>query len=288
MRQRQTAGFVLVGILLSSAVASAAGAASGTFTPKDKPFKVVDAFAFEGKAEFGDETVVSVRLFGQPLDRKALEAVLDFEGELDRQRSDAPYVTLEIEKGGRWSGSSYQLPDGNCGFCSDGQAQAKAKLRIENGTLRGTIKVAAADYMDGKGPAVDLSLDVPIAQVTGASPLPADGGEPGKLLTACLQATKKRDRETVVKACLASGNPSPTLAMVLEMADEGFWSFGDYAFPGLLLDGCKIAGGRVKGEWAELLVEGKQGSDKRKGSIYLRRVAAGWRYDHERLRTLFE
>lgn len=288
MPQHPTAVLALLGSLLSSAVVSAAGAASGTFAPKERPFKVVDAFAFEGKAEFGDETVISVRLFGQPLDRKALEAVLDFEGELDRQRGDAPYVTLEIETGGRWSGSSYQLPDANCGFCSDGQAQAKAKLRIENGALRGTIKVAAADYRDGKGPAVDLSLDVPIAQVTGASPLPADGGEPGKLLTACLQATKKRDRETVVTACLPSGNSSPTLAMALEMGDEGFWSFGDYAFPGLLLDGCKITGGRLKGEWAELLVEGKQGSDKRKGSIYLRRAAAGWRYDHERLRAVFE
>src|SRR5262245_38309722 len=82
-----------------------AAAAGGTVSLDGQTMKVVDAWAYERKAEFGDEMAVRVRLSEKPLDRKALEAVIDFAFELNRQRGeDGRYVEMELSKEGAYYG----------------------------------------------------------------------------------------------------------------------------------------------------------------------------------------
>lgn len=265
--------------------ALAAGGASGTFGLDGLTFKVVDAFAYEREAEFGDDMAVRVRLSEKSLDRKALDAVLDIQGELDRQRDQAgsgTYVDLEFRKDGSYSGTSYALGGrSNCGWCGDSKAGAKSSVKVEGGSMKGSMKIAAADYSDGKGPAINLTLDLPVATVAGASPLPASGGEPAKALETCRQAVKKKDTAAVKAGCFPAGDAQ--LASTENVTEEGFWMVALYGRDSLKLDTLKVAGGRTKGEWAELDVAGSGEEGKRKGSVFLRRGPAGWRFDHERL-----
>jgi hypothetical protein len=271
--------------LALSSPALAAGAASGTFSVDGKTFKAVDAYAYERKAEFGDQLAIRVRLSEKPLDKKALDAVLDLRGELDRQRDQAggASVDLEFGKDGSYSGTSYSLGgQSNCGWCSDGSAAAKSKVKLENGALRGPLRIQAADYRDGKGPAIDLVLDLPVATVAGASPLPPTGGDPAKALEACRGAVKAKDKAGVKASCFLPGDAQ--MASTEHVTEEGFWLVALSGRDSLKLGVLKVTGGRTKGEWAELTVSGtEEGSSKRSGSVFLRRGPAGWRYDHESL-----
>jgi len=274
-----------LGCLALSSPVLAAGAASGTFSLDGRTFKVVDAFAYERKAEFGDQMAIRVRLSEKPLDKKALEAVLDLKGELERQGNDAAggtHVDLEFGKDGSYSGTSYSLGgQSNCGWCSDGGAAAKSRVKLEGGALRGPLRIQAADYHDGKGPAIDLTLDLPVATLTGASALPATGGDPAKALEACRGAVTRKDKAGVKASCFPPGDAQ--LAATDHVTDEGFWLVAFSGRDSLKLGVLKVTGGRTKGDWAELTVSGTEGSSKRKGSVFLRRGAAGWRYDHESL-----
>jgi hypothetical protein len=85
-----------------------------------------------------------------------------------------------------------------------------------------------------------------------------------------------------VKAgCFLAGDPQ--LAETENVTDEGFWEVVLYDRHSLKLPTLKVTGGRTKGDWAELFVEGSGADGKRKGSVFLRRGPAGWRPDHESL-----
>jgi hypothetical protein len=273
-------------LVLSAAVpVLAAPGASGTFAKDTTTFKVADAFAYEGKAEFGSDLAIKVRLSAQPLDHKALDGVIDFKAELERQLAqggNGTYVDLEFSKDGSYTGTSYSLGGrAACGWCGDSQAGAKSKVKVEGTSLRGVMQIQPADYSDKKGPAINLTLDLPVATVTGAAPLPATGGAPALALEACRQAVKKKDMAAVKAGCFLAGDPQ--LAETENVTDEGFWEVALYDRHSLKMPMLKVTGGRTKGDWAELLVEGSGTDGKRKGSVFLRRGPAGWRPDHESL-----
>jgi hypothetical protein len=283
---RTAFGRTLGWLVVSAAVpALAAPGASGTFAKGAATFKVVDGFAFEGKAEFGDEAVVKVRLSATPLDHKALDAVIDFKAELDRQLAlggNGKYVDLEFQKDGSYRGASYSLGgQASCGWCGDSEVASKSKVKVEGAALRGAMQVQPSDYQDKKGPAINLTLDLPVAAVTGTTPLPVTGGAPAQALEACRQAVKKKDMAAVKAGCFLAGDPQ--LAETENVTDEGFWEVALYGRHSLKLPTLKVTGGRTKGDWAELLVEGSGADGKRKGSVYLRKGPAGWRPDHESL-----
>jgi hypothetical protein len=283
---RTALGRTLGWLVVSAAVpVLAAVGASGTFSKDAATFKVADGFAYEGKAEFGDEAVIKVRLSAKPLDKKALDGVIDFKAELDRQLAlggDGKYVDLEFLKDGSYRGSSYSLGgQASCGWCGDSKAGSKSKVKVEGASLRGAMQIQPADYSDGKGPTINLTLDLPLATVTGALPLPATGGAPAQALEACRQAVKKKDKAAVKAGCFVAGDP--LLAETENVTDEGFWEVALYDRHTLKLPVLKVTGGRTKGDWAELQVEGSGSDGKRKGSVYLRKGPAGWRPDHESL-----
>lgn len=257
---------------------------TGTFANQGVKVQVVDGVAYERKAEFGDAMAVRVALSAAPLDAKAIDAALDVENAVAAQRS-GPSVDLEFAADGSWSGMTYMLGQGNgCGWCSDSKAGSKSAVKIANGVLRGTLRVASAEYGDGDGPAIDLTFDLPVVKVT-ATALPAGGGDPGKALLACRKAAKAKDR-TAAQACLDP--EAEGVATAAQGGDEGFWSIVSMYGDSLLMPTLTITGGRTKGEWAEVRIEGKdeQGQQK-KGGVFLRRLPAGWRYHHEALENVY-
>ena len=276
----KTASLVAAVVLAAS---PAWAAAKGTFSYKGLTFTASDGVAYESRAFMGDEPIIRVSLTAQPLDLPAIESSLDYRYAVQAQRTGSQHLDLEFGADGHLAGTSYSLGGStNCGYCGDGAAGAKSQVRVAGDRLKGTLRLQPADYMDHEGPAVDLTLDLPILRQTGAAPLAAGGGDAGKSLLACRATVVKKDAAGARKACFAEGDER--LAQLAETTEEGFWMAGFYDRETLRLPTLKITGGRTKGDWAELTVEGKDesGSD-RKGSVYLRRGAGGWRFHHEDL-----
>jgi hypothetical protein len=265
------------------AAAPAWAAAKGTFSYQGLTFTAADGVAYEARAFMGDDPVIRVSLTPHPLDLAAIQSALDYRFALQAQRAGGPYVDLEFGADGRLAGTSYALGGStNCGYCGDSQAGARSQVRVVGDRLKGALRIRPADYMDKEGPAVDLTLDLPILRPTGTTALAAGGGEAGRALAACRASVLKKDAAGARKNCFAEGDER--LALLSETSDEGFWMAGFYDRETLKLPALKVTGGRTRGDWAQLDVEGKDesGSD-RKGSVYLRRGSAGWRYHHEDL-----
>jgi hypothetical protein len=268
-------------VLLAAAPGWAA--AKGTFSYKGLTFTAADGVAFETRAFMGDDPVIRASLTTHALDLPAIESALDYRYAVQAQRSGSQYLDLEFGADGHLAGASYGLGGStNCGFCGDSAAGAKSQVRVVGDRLKGTLRIQPADYMDREGPAVDLTLDLPILRASGATPLAAGGGEAGRALVACRAAVLKKDAAGARKQCFAEGDER--LAQLAETSEEGFWMAGFYDRETLRLPALKVTGGRTKGDWAEVTVEGKDdnGND-RKGSVYLRRGPAGWRFHHEDL-----
>jgi hypothetical protein len=208
-------------------------------------------------------------------------AVLDVEGAVRALRG-AQYIDMDFDASGNWEGNGYMLGgSNNCGSCYSSDLAPKYQVRIENGVVRGTVKVAAADTRDGKGPAIDLTFDLPIVKVA-ATALPADGGDPARALLACRAAMKARDKAGVKAKCFLADDER--MVMSDSVTDEGFWTLAHMGAESLEVPTLRVAGGRTRGEWAEVQVEVKSESGQRqKGGVYLRRGPGGWRFHHEKL-----
>lgn len=266
--------------LLLAAPAGAGG--KGTVSHQGEVYRVVDAFAYEGRASFGEATAIKVRLSERPLDHKRLASAIDFAAELERQGGSGSFVELEFSTSGAWLGSSYQLKDSVCSFCADVRASAKSQVRVEGRSLKGTLRVVPADYRDKDGAAIDVSLDLTIATLAETPPLPADGGEVGKAFRACWQLVRGKNVAGVRQSCFPPDDGQ--LSGTEGSTGDGFWVVALWNRESLKLSALQISGGKRKGDWAELFVTGRDEQNReRKGSVFLRYGPGGWRFDHERL-----
>ncbi len=267
-------------------------AASGTFAKAGDVFSVADAFAYEGKGFFGDETVIKVRLTGIALDKKALDAALDLEGEIERQTAeDIGVVTLDVALDSSWEGTYYRLPGGaSCGFCSSRSQAAQSRLRIEDGMVKGKIKTKAADDPDGDGLDVDLTLAVPIVKPSGVTALPTGGGEPGKALLACRAAVAGANRDEVAKACTEAIGARLDSFEDLVPTERAESRRNDllFDFPSLALPSIEIKGGRTKGDQAELELSGGKEDEKYRGSLFLRQVEGSWHIERDKVERVWD
>ncbi len=263
----------------ATAVPLAAGPATGLITSGGKLLKVVDAFAFEAVGQFGDP-VIRVRLADRLLDRKGLDTVIDVAFELDAQRGTAGYLDLFVDKKtGAYAGATYELGGSvSCALCMEPAVSDGSKLRIEAGHVRGTVKVAAGSYNSGKGMGFDVTLDVPIAVVAGITPLPnAAASAEAKALQACRALVAKQDDSARV-SCFTPDNPG--MRSIKGTDTSMFWTMLTAYDPVFEMTDFKVTGGRTRGEWVELSVEGLASGSKSKGAVYLRRTPSGVKYSH--------
>jgi hypothetical protein len=286
MRLRtRTAGVVAMAWM--AAAASASAGVKGSFINGGLEYPVVDGVAYERKAEFGDGMAVRLALSMKPMNAAALDAALDLQSAIGEQRGGSPFVDLEFRADGLYTGTSYYLASGNgCGWCSDPKAGAKSQVTIVNGVLRGTMKITKADYSDGDGPAITLTVDTPVRKVA-ATALPADGGDAGKVLLACRRFALAKDAAGAKAGCFARDDK--LAANAWEAEPEAFWSIAlMYERDSLQIPALKVTGGRMKGDWAEVQVEGKDSNDNaKKGSVFFHKTPAGWRFHHEKLETIY-
>jgi hypothetical protein len=284
---RMIGRMAVVGTLLAST--AWAGGASGTVGRKGTVVKIVDAFAYRAEAEMvGDGPRLRLRLSPIALDQKRLAAALDVAGELDRQMEGAGYVELELELDGRWTGGGMStLRDAFCGWCHYGAQAEKAKTRVANGRLVGTIKASHTDDADGgDGYDADLTLDAPIEAEGGATALPAGGGAPGQAYQACLQAMAARTEAAIASSCFTTDDAWLAKQNLDYYEGEGFFDHVRIMQSALDFQSATISGGRQKGDEAELAVAAKrvrpggQGEPESvenwKGFVYLRRSAGAW------------
>jgi hypothetical protein len=282
--------------LLAAAPAPAAGRARGVFTSGELKVDVVDAYAYMGKAEFGDDQVVVVRLAAQPLDHAAIDGALDRVAAFKAQAADSPSMTLQFDpKTGAWLGSSYYLGQSQgCGYCSAPDVPG-ARLKLEGGALKGRLVVKASDHADGKGAGADITFDLPIAGEAKATDLGAEGGEPGRAFAACHTAVARKDTAAFRKHCALEldslGRLEENAASGDDRARESLATFFDWGLSGMQavkLSALRITGGRSLGAEAELLVEGKDESGTTyKGRVFMKKADAGWLWASEDLSPVF-
>jgi hypothetical protein len=280
-------GLIATVVVCLTAAAPVQAGVTGSFSNRGVQYLLKDAVAYEAKAESGGGTAIRVALSHVAIDPAALADAIDPAGVVADARGEGPYVDLEFGRDGAWHGISYLLGSGNgCGWCQDSQASAKSQVKLENGVLRGRLRITKTDYSRGDGPAIDLTFDLPVVQVN-ATPLPVDGGEPGKVLQACRSSAKAKDAVAARKSCFA--RKLKLLEDYWNAEPDAFWFAAlAYGRDSLKLPTLKIAGGRTKGDWAEVKVEGQdEYQQKKAGSVFLRKTPDGWRYHHEKLEAVF-
>lgn len=288
----------VVGTLLAST--AWAGGASGTVGRKGKTVKVVDAFAYRAQAEMvGQGPRLRLRLSPIALDQKRLAGALDVAGELDRQMEGHGYVELELELDGRWTGGGMvTIRDAFCGWCHNGAQAEKARTRVANGRVVGTIKASHTDDAEGDGYDADLALDAPIEAEGGATPLPAGGGAPGQAYQACLKAMTGRSEAAIVSSCFTSDDAWLARQNLDYYEGEAFFDHVRILQSALDFQSAAISGGRQKGDEAELTVTAKrvrpgaQGEPESveswKGFVYLRRSAGAWGFASANLEQQYD
>jgi hypothetical protein len=291
-------GMALVGVLLAST--AWAGGATGTVGRKGKVVKVVDAFAYRAQAEMvGEGPRLRLRLSPIALDQPRLAGALDVAGELDRQMEGQSYVELELEMDGRWTGGGLStIRDAFCGWCHVGSQAGQAKTRAASGRVTGTIKASHADDPEGDGYDADLTLDAPIEVEGGTTALAAGGGEPGQVYQACLAAMKGRKEAAIVATCFTRDDAWLGRQNLDYYEGDAFFDHLRIMRPEIDFESATIAGGRQKGDQAELTVAAKrvrpgaQGEPESvenwKGRVFLRRSAGTWGVVRGRLEQVFD
>lgn len=276
----------MAGVLVASA--AWAGGAAGTVGRKGTVVKVADAFAYRAQADMvGEGPRLRLRLSPVPLDQKRLAGALDVAGELDRQMEGHGYVELELELDGRWTGGGMStLREAFCGWCHQGAQAEKAKTRVANGRVVGTIKASHTDDAEGDGYDADLTLDAPIESEGGTTALPAGGGAPGQAYQACLKAVAGKAEAAIVSSCFTPDDPWLAKQNLDYFEGDAFADFVRAVKGEIDFQSATISGGRQKGDSAELAIAAKrvrpgaQGEPESvenwKGLVYLRRSGSVW------------
>ncbi len=285
--------------LALAAAPSFAATATGTVGRKGKILKVVDAFAYRSQAEMvGEGPRLRLRLSPVALDQKRLALALDVSGELDRQMEGHPYVELELETDGRWTGGGMStIRDAFCGWCHDGSQAAKARTQVAGGRLTGVVKASHTDDPKGDGYDADLTLDVPIESETGITAVPAGGGAPGKAYQACLAAMAGKAEGAIVSSCFTRDDAWLGSQNLDYYNGADFFEQVRTSHAALDFQEVTITGGRQKGDQAELAVSAKRvrsgvegespSIENWKGVVFLRRSAGAWGFASARLTQAF-
>lgn len=275
-------GCALVWIAMAGSPAWAA-TASGKVTIGGYALEAADALAWRQRdtwASGGQATLVL--LAGGPIDRKGLDTALDFETAIGAVRDAAgQWVELEFAPDGNWQAVRYQFKQGgsfSSGMKGFGEAERpkKAAVAVAGGNVRGTLKVAQADHPSGDGPVLALSIDVPLFKQAEGTPLPVDGGEPGRAVRACVTAFRAKEEAGLRKHC---AELTYWLDVMRRQGDDmnEFWSPGRFGTCSVFsFAEVGVTGGQVLGEQAEVIVAGRSGEQDCTGRVYLKRDNGAW------------
>ena len=215
-----------------------------------------------------------VYLSDVPLDPGKIAAAFQPGSVVDGQLGDgsAGYVRICITADGTECGLYFSHNNPNASFNTSGYGKF-ALAAAPAGRISGRWVLAEPDDFFGETYDFDLNFDVAITPPPG-TPLPADGGEPGKAYRTWIAAVAKGDIK-VLSALV--GSEYDGWRIKSDDQDDVKAAIKD------LRDGtpvqAKILRGRIDGETAVLWIEGKDRDDiLRRGRVQMQRDDGTWRY----------
>lgn len=215
-----------------------------------------------------------VYLSDVPMDAGKIAAAFQPSSAAEAQLGDgsAGYVRICIDAGGGECGLYFSHSNPSASFNSSGYGAFKLDA-APAGRIAGRWLLAEPDEFFGETYDFDLNFDVAITPPPG-TPLPADGGEPGKAYRAWTAAVAKGDIK-VLGALV--GSDYDAWRIKSDDQDDVKAALKD------LRDGTplqvRILRGRIHGETAVLWIEGKDRDEiLRRGRVLLAREDGAWRF----------
>lgn len=252
---------MLAGVALVAVVAAPAAAdVKGKVAMKEVTFTVADAVAY--KTDDG----IEVAFLPAAFDRKAAAKDRKIDS-FDVMRMGKGHITLRIDKDGSFSCIDYSAGNGGGSSCNSDYTKA---LKL---TARTADHVAGAFRLKEPGNTADVTFDLKVESVAvpAGTPLPPDGGEPGKAVMAHFAAIEKND----FKALMATAQPEQAKMMAASEksgeAKEMFKMLRDMS-PRKV----KVTGGTIDGDDALVDFEGVEGGKPVKGVADCVRIAGKW------------
>jgi hypothetical protein len=220
------------------------------------------------------DTHTYVYLSDVPMDAGKVAAAFHASSAAEQQLGDgsAGYVRVCINAEGDECGLYFSHNNPSASFNSSGYGTFKLDA-APAGRIAGQWVLAEPDDFFGETYDFDLRFDVAITPPPG-TPLPADGGDPGKAYRAWIVAVAKGDLP-VLRAMV--GGDYNGWRIKSEDADDVKAALKD------LRDGtplqARILRGRLDGDSAVLWVEGQDRDDiLRRGRVLMQRAEGAWRY----------
>jgi hypothetical protein len=240
-------------------------AASGKFEGREWTFEAHGAYAFPGEVGMDDEPGIILAVSNGVFSPDGLDRYWDRQYVIDTFLRDENTLIayFHFGKDAKYKGMSYYFASGDgCGFCYNGNV--KSTIRIEKGRLFGKLSLA----QEPNEAFWDLTIDAPVAPSDYGTPLPADGGEQGKIYAAYHAAL--------------NGDTPATLKPLLDDEDNASLETDAAATLSRLRDvhpmkSYKVTKGFVKGDRALLLVDGETEIMNVSNEVHFVRLKGTWR-----------
>jgi hypothetical protein len=266
----------VLAVALPALATAAPSQASGKFESRNWEFEPVGAYAYPGEVGLDDEAGIVVAISNSPFDAEFFDGYWDRGHAIETYHKDDETLvaSLQFAKSGAYKGITYYFESGDgCGYCYDGSV--RSAVRVEKGKIFGKVTLV------GKPGelAFDVTFDVPVAPSSYGEPLPAGGGEPGKVYAAYHQALAAWD-----KAALRPFYTEKVQGNYTERADAVVQAFrSDHPDQAM-----KVVRGFARGDRALLLVEGETSYSKVKTEVHLEKQKGTWRIVDETLQIRME
>ncbi|MBK9670410.1 MAG: nuclear transport factor 2 family protein [Thermomonas sp.] len=277
-------GFGLA-LLCAALAASAADRGGGHFRKGEVRIEVKHVIAVAVDEEPDPSAARTyVYLSDVPMDAGKVAAAFQATTAAEQQLGEASagYVRVCIDTDGSECGLYFSHNNPNASFNSSGYGEFKLEA-APGGRVAGRWVLAEPGDFFGETYDFDLRFDVAVTPPPG-TPLPADGGEPGKAYHAWVAAVAKGDLG-VLRTLV--GDDYNAWRLKSEDQDDARAALKD------LRDGtpvqARILRGRLDGDAAVLWVEGRDRDEiLRRGRVLLRQVDGGWRYLQSSLESVDE
>jgi hypothetical protein len=268
-------------LLVVAAMAALAGPAlaaepytsSGAFRSKTINMPVQTAIAFRGKSLLDKSDVIVVAVTNAKMHADVIARYYDRRRAVDRRinDNDTPVVYFEFKPDGGYRGYSFYFASGNgCGYCG-GNMGIKSTIKLANGRLAGSLKGTDTDRD------FDVTLDLPVRSDDFGTPLPPDGGAPGKAYLAYHDALVKRDAKAL-RPMLSDFRREYFAQATKHGETNGYMNLLAEGHPS---KSVRITKGFSNGKVAVLLIDGESSTIRLTGEVMLVNEGGTWRVDDE-------
>ena len=262
--------FAWLALLAAIAVPAVAGEASGEFkTSSRQPIRPKYAAAYETRDQRdARKRAIEVILSEQPVDVAAAVAELDPHTNVINQPAlqDNNYIVLWVRPGNDVSmNATYGARMLQYVDMTGGMGSLEAEMsEYAPDRVAGRVRTPkAVKTLDGESWTVDVRFSTNVTRLPAGTPLPAGGGEPGKALKALLAAKSAKNLDAIQNG----------VTKKFDDLDDALQSLDIW----LPKKGLKVLGGEMRGDTADLDVEGEMFAGQ-KGLFLVRMTRSGSRW----------